>query len=115
MIHLDYDLIYTIIALIGGILLYLIMKVPSARKYAKLGILFSAYVRDIYALLIHKIMNDWKDLSISEVLDILKSLYDLIYSYDLMIHENNKLTDLKNPLLDNKLKRIMEKEKDEVS
>jgi hypothetical protein len=90
LIQLEYDVYQAIGIIIGSFALYLATKIPSKRKELRLGLLLYAYVRDISSLLIHKLSNDWVDLSIPQKLDMLKGLYDLIMQYDDVIVNGKK-------------------------
>lgn len=96
--EMDWNAMYSVIVFISGLVLYLTLKIPQLRKQAKLGLLLTAYVRDISALLFNKLLHDWFRLSIPDKLDRLKALYDLIESFETMqvndktdVNELNKL------------------------
>jgi hypothetical protein len=82
MVALDIGLLESLIVFVGGLLLYVIIRAPDYRKQLKIGLLLFAYVRDISNLLLHKLLGDWKELSIPNKLDRLKAIYDLIESFD---------------------------------
>lgn len=103
MIQLEYDVYSALGIVIGSLLLYVILHFPAKRKELKLGLLIFAYIRDITKLLTFKLLGDWRNLSIPQKLDRLKSIYDVIISFDeiRVVHDDKKsenISDILNNL-----------------
>jgi hypothetical protein len=82
MLQLEYDLYQAVGIVCASFILYIVFHYRDKRKELKLGLLIFAYIRDINTLLTHKLLNEWINLSIPQKLDMLKSIYDVILSYD---------------------------------
>lgn len=84
------DNITTIVLIIGGIILYVAAKIPTVRKQLRIGIFLIVYIKGIMDLLYFKLAHDWRNLSMTVKLDRLKSVYDLIDSFDALIEGDSK-------------------------
>ena len=65
-----------------SVLVYLAIKNREYRNNIRLGLLIYAYIRDINRLLINRMNVKWSRLSMPDKLDRLKSIYDLIDTFD---------------------------------
>lgn len=64
------------------IIVYTAIKLPSAKDKYQVGLLLFAFVRDLNKLLLFLLRNDWYDLPLTQKLDRLKAIYDLILNFD---------------------------------
>jgi hypothetical protein len=74
--------IVTIAFFIATIVVGIIVQTPKMIKNVQIGTVLFAYIRNISGLIIHKMLNDWKDLPLPVKIDRLQQVYYLIDSYD---------------------------------